>query len=110
MPFRLQGAFGKVDLRCDGGREAGEDEAVLRTVRDVKGTVFGFAGPAWAGGISVVGLHFHFLGDEVDGVRTGGCVVDFVAGEGVVLDWAVCGRFHLGLPRGDEWESLELAA
>jgi len=117
MPFRLQGSFSSMDIRVVRGRQdkdagLGEaaDNALHKTLKDVKGTMFGFSGPVWSAGISVEGLHCHFLSDEKDGERTGGHVKEFVAEDGVVLDWAVCGRFHLGLPRGDDWESLDLAA
>lgn len=100
MPFRVRGAFREVSLRGGGA------------VQDVKGVVFGVAGPVWAAGVCEVGLQCCFMGDGAEGKKVGGRVEDFVAAaEGdVTVEWGVCGRFHLGLPRGEEWEALDLAA
>ena len=90
---------------------AADGEHVLR---DVEGTLFGFDVPEWAQG-SICGpagetVRCCFLesGPSGGGRTRGGFVRHFeVRGEAVV-EWAVCGRFHLGLPSGEEWQGLRL--
>lgn len=116
MPFRLRGTFTSIDVRVAGGQKEGSGglsdvagEAMQKTLKDVKGEMFGFAGPVWSVGVGIPGLHCHFLSEETNGERTGGHVKDFVAKDQIICDWSVTGRFHLGLPLGNEWESLDLA-
>lgn len=97
MPFRLQGSF--TNVTCTGGR----------TSQDVKGTMFGVYVPPWGEAVSgKTGLRCVFLGtEELGGTeRVGGLVEGFEAKE-ASLEWGVCGRFHLGLPSGNEWEGLD---
>jgi len=125
MPFRLRGAFSKITLdsvgpkypssrssSVSGSSPAGSgtpEKEVVRELVDIKGTVFGFYGPKWAEGVSVSGFHCSFLSErDEDGKLRGGRVKDFKASGAVELAWALTGRFHLGLPSGEEWESLEL--
>lgn len=125
MPFRLRGTFSKITLDTVGpknpsGRTSSSsgsppavsgtpEREVVHELVHVEGTVFGFYGPKWAEGISVTGFHCSFLSgrDEVGKLR-GGRVKDFKASGAVELAWALTGRFHLGLPSGEEWEDLEL--
>ncbi|KAK4986449.1 hypothetical protein LTR28_001986 [Elasticomyces elasticus] len=111
VPFRLRGRFSAVHV-VSGFPRPGEEAAAAawRTIKDVKGTVFGFAGPSWAKGYSVTGPQCCFLSEEDgQGGRKGGFVVGFEAEGEVRVEWALCGRFHLGLPQGEEWETLELS-
>lgn len=116
MPFRIHGKFKSVQVSAVAKQKndtasLGEvrEQGMLKTVEDVKGTIFGFASPPWAQGISVAGVHCHFLSEEgTDGKRTGGHVKSFELTQGGRVEWAVCGRFHLGLPSGDSWEELDL--
>ncbi|KAF2802141.1 uncharacterized protein BDZ99DRAFT_577108 [Mytilinidion resinicola] len=70
----------------------------------------GFWLPEWAAGISVAGVHCYYFSDHEEGERVGGRVLEFEArdGKSLLLDWAVTGRFHLGMPKGAEWEALRL--
>ena len=92
MSFRLTGKFGYISTK-------------QQTYWDVKGTIFGFCIPNWQGHISGEGLQSCFLAED----RTkGGRVSDFETGEGALLEWAKCGRLHLGFPQDDEFEQLRL--
>ncbi|GAB7355282.1 hypothetical protein MBLNU459_g5822t1 [Dothideomycetes sp. NU459] len=116
IAFSVTGAFRSVDVRVAGPQTSPEQplrevaaDAKQWTLTGVRGTMFGFMSPDWAQGISVAGPHMHFLSEEGEGGELkGGHVRDFEAEEGVQLRWAVTGRFHLGMPRGEKWEALEL--
>ncbi|TKA62499.1 hypothetical protein B0A49_13145 [Cryomyces minteri] len=98
MPFQVTGGFNTMQL-------VGEGDAL----KQVEGTVFGIAVPRWGKDISGEGSRCCFLGEEEEGgKRMGGEVVGFEVGEGATIEWAVCGHVHLGLPRGEEWEALDL--
>ncbi|KAK5113942.1 hypothetical protein LTR62_003065 [Meristemomyces frigidus] len=91
-PFRITGPF-----RYMGTKQA--------THWDVKGTVFGFCIPSWQKEVSGEGLQSCYLSEDK---KRGGRVVDFEIGEGAVLEFAKCGRFHLGFPQDDEYEQLRI--
>ena len=89
MPFQITGSFASLNLKVS---------STQRELKDVKGTIFGFYGPDWISGASFSGLFCVFLGDDdASGVRTAGFVVDWNIKD-ATLEWAICGRFHLGLP------------
>lgn len=92
MPFRVEGGFKTI-------------ETEQRVYNDVKGTIFGFVVPAWQKEVSGDGLVCCFLSEDK---RTGGRVKDFQTGDSVEVDWAKCGRFHLGFPQEDEYEQLKI--
>lgn len=92
MPFRISGSFKYISTK-------------QQTYWDVKGTIFGYAIPSWQKDISGEGLQSCFLAEDK---KKGGRVNDFETGEGAVLDWAKCGRFHLGFPQDEDYEALRL--
>lgn len=92
MPFRITGSFKYISTK-------------QQTYWDVSGTIFGYAIPSWQKDISGDGLQSCFLADDK---KKGGRVNDFETGEGAVLEWAKCGRFHLGFPQDEEYEALRL--
>lgn len=92
MPFRVEGAFKTI-------------ETEQKVYNDVKGTIFGFVVPAWQKEVSGDGLVCCFLSEDK---KTGGRVEDFQTGDSVEVDWAKCGRFHLGFPQEDEYEQLKI--
>lgn len=92
MPFRITGSFKYISTK-------------QQTYWDVSGTIFGYAIPGWQKDISGEGLQSCFLAEDK---KTGGRVSDFETGEGAVLEWAKCGRFHLGFPQDEEYETLRL--
>jgi len=117
LPFLIRGTFNELTLRI-GGPMKNDSETLAQVtarapqwrIKGAKGTIFGFLSPEWSNGISVAGFHGHFIEDEGQGVRRGGHVLDFeVAQDDGKVEWGVSGHHHLGLPRGEEWESLELA-
>jgi len=92
MPFRITGLFKYLNTQQE-------------TYWDVKGTIFGYYVPSWQKDVSGEGLQCAFLDD---GKTQGGRVLDFETGDGAVLEWAKCGRFHLGFPQDEEFEDLRL--
>lgn len=96
MPLRIVGLF--ASLSVEGGEEH----------RDVQAAVFGFVVPGWMEGISGPRIHCHCVINGADGKEiSGGRVLGFET-RGAVLSFAKCGRFHLGFPRGEEWEKQDL--
>lgn len=92
LPFRLRGSFKYINTQ-------------QQTYWDVRGTIFGFCIPDWQKTISGDGLQCCFLSEEKE---RGGRVIDFETGEGAMLEWSKCGRFHLGFPQDEEFEELRL--
>ena len=80
---------------------SGQVETVLEGSR---GTVVGFWAPAIYQGITVAGLHMHFLADDRS---VGGHVLDLTIGE-AQLKMAAYARFDLRLPTDDVFLRTEL--
>jgi alpha-acetolactate decarboxylase len=111
IPFKIRGTFSKIKIQRNNilRRQQKLEEPFEDELVDVKGTVFGFHGPEFFNGVSVIGAHCCFLGDrDASGQRQGGGFVDFETKGEVEVTWAVTGRYHLGFPRGDEWEELNI--
>ena len=84
--------------------ELGRDQSVFEH-RDVRGTIIGFRSPRWSDGLSVPGLHIHF----VDEGRTCGGHVLAVETEGEAeVQVALCSRVELQLPESEEFGSRNL--
>lgn len=92
ISFRITGNIGYVSTK-------------QQTYWDAKGTIFGFNIPEWQRDISGEGLQCCFLSEDKS---TGGRVTDFETGDGAVLEWSKCGRFHLGFSQDEEFEQLRL--
>nr|POE66235.1 alpha-acetolactate decarboxylase [Quercus suber] len=93
MPFRITGKFRYINTQ-------------QQTLWDVQGTIFGFCVPAWQKSVSGDALQQScFLSEDK---KHGGRVLDFETGDDALLEWAKCGRFHLGFPQDDEYEELRL--
>ena len=92
MSFRITGKFMYISTK-------------QQTYWDVQGTIFGFSIPGWQKDISGDGLQCCFLADDK---KRGGRVSDFETGDGAVLEWAKCGRLHLGFPQDEEFDRLRL--
>lgn len=108
---RVDGLFSSLRVRITPRQEhpfrplaevtSGQIETVLD---DVRGTLVGFWSPSIYQGITVAGLHVHFLTDD----RTvGGHVLDVAIGEGR-LRLAAYARFDLRLPADDMFLRTEL--
>lgn len=77
----------------------GDDKAQpVSNLEDASGTMIGFRIPAYAGGVSDAGYHFHFLSR---GLTTGGPVVDFVLQEGAI-EIDICDRLQVILPGSEK--------
>ncbi|KAL1967436.1 hypothetical protein VTN77DRAFT_3221 [Rasamsonia byssochlamydoides] len=73
--------------------------------RDVRGSIIGFWSPTFMDGVSVSGLHMHFLSED----RTyGGHVLELQTREEVSLTAAVLNSFHIELPDNKEFETAQL--
>lgn len=98
MPFRVTGTFSTVNTAS----------STNATLQSAKGTIFGVYVPPWAENVSgKTGLHCVFLGSAQGAAdNVGGLVKEFEVQE-ASLEWGVCGRFHLGLPSGNEWEGIK---
>lgn len=83
--------------------EVAESQSVW-THRDISGTLLGIRSPAWVGGLTVPGYHWHFLSDDR---KIGGHVLDCHPAEGRV-------RYDLGhdweikLPRSPDFDQADL--
>jgi alpha-acetolactate decarboxylase len=120
IPFRIRGEFSCIQLKIVGPRDRrrsysaigfveAAEQTLQRQLTNVKGTMFGFVSPQWADRISFPGAHCHFLSEKgEDGNWRGGHVKDFQSKGEMEVNWSVTGRFHLGLPRGERWEALDL--
>jgi len=112
IPFRLRGEFSTVTVTT--GRwvsaRASDEPPEDHTFADVKGTIFGFIGPQWMKHVSVTDAHCYFLRDvESSEKLAGGRVESFCAKGQLELSWSVTGRFHLGFPRGEAWDHVDVA-
>ncbi|KAK7191499.1 hypothetical protein DPSP01_011016 [Paraphaeosphaeria sporulosa] len=104
LPFKVKGTFTNVTL-------IQKDSSQCRLVEKVKGTLYGYKIPAWMAGISGPSLHCHLMGVESDDDSSdiGGRVESFEAVADPDIGVGKCGRFHLGFPQGEDWESVRLA-
>ncbi|XP_014559835.1 hypothetical protein COCVIDRAFT_90817 [Bipolaris victoriae FI3] len=93
MPFRIFGRFESIEFEHGPGRNG------------IDGVIFGFIVPEWMKAISGPRVHAHFLDTNEE---VGGRVTDFQMADQALLDFAKCGRFHLGFPQGEEWENIKL--
>lgn len=92
MPFRIVGRFAYISTKQE-------------TYWDVRGTIFGFYLPDWQRDISGEGVQCCYLSEDRE---RGGRVADFETGEASLLEWARCGRFHLGFPQDEEFQQVRL--
>ncbi|KAM0719854.1 hypothetical protein Q7P37_003989 [Cladosporium fusiforme] len=92
LPFCVRGAFSSVKTKF------GE-------LKRVQGVIFGFALPKWMESISGSGMRCCFLSGCN---RFGGEVVDFESVSGTFVEWATSENCHIGLPRDEKFETMEL--
>ena len=108
---RADGLFTSVRVRVTPRQEhpfrplaevtGGQIETVLSGVR---GTLVGFWSPAIYQGITVAGVHLHFLAEDRS---VGGHVLDVTVGR-AALRLTAYARFHLRLPTDDQFLRTEL--
>ncbi|KAF2493699.1 hypothetical protein BU16DRAFT_52318 [Lophium mytilinum] len=110
MPFLIRGDFREVKM-ARGKKAVGEEEQEDFCLNGCQGTIVGVFSPTWAAGISVAGVNCYYLSNQTEEqMRAGGRVLAFEATDekSLLFEWAVTGRFHLGMPKGAEWEALKL--
>ncbi|KAK2629160.1 hypothetical protein QTJ16_002263 [Diplocarpon rosae] len=110
--FRLQGSFRHVKIRAIhpqayAGQRLAElaEGQMVREFADVAGTVVGLRSPRWSEGISVVGVHAHFIDD---GRAMGGHVLEIEGAGEVRFEGSVGGKLELELPESREFGEREL--
>ena len=74
-------------------------------LQNVEGGIFGFVVPKWLQMISGPRVHCYFLSRDMS---TGGQVLGFESKGDVTVQFAKCGRFHLGFHQRSKWEELTL--
>lgn len=114
VPFRVKGKFETITVRIVGGQKHGEsltevaENSVEKQYENTQGTIFGIYSPPWSQGMSVAGVHAHFLSEpQVDGKRVGGHVLNWTAPE-AVIEWALSGHLHMGFPNDEKFHQLDL--
>jgi acetolactate decarboxylase len=84
--------------------EVGKRQTV-KEYHDVKGTIVGFRSPQWSEGVSVVGIHVHFLSAERS---FGGHVLAVRADSEVEVGVSACINLHIDLPHSEEFGARNL--
>jgi acetolactate decarboxylase len=79
--------------------EVGKRQTV-KEYRDVNGTIVGFRSPQWSEGVSVVGIHVHFLNTERS---FGGHVLAVRSESEVQLGASACTNLQIDLPQSEEF-------
>jgi acetolactate decarboxylase len=83
--------------------EVAESQSVWSR-RDISGTLLGVRSPAWVGGLTVPGYHWHFLSDDR---KVGGHVLDCRPAEGRVR-YDVAHDWDIKLPESPEFDRADL--
>jgi alpha-acetolactate decarboxylase len=81
------------------------DTQKVHSYQDVPGSIVGFWSPAYMDGVSVSGVHMHFLSED----RTyGGHVLELEATQEIRMEAAVLNEFDLELPVNEEFDEATL--
>ncbi|OAQ60536.1 alpha-acetolactate decarboxylase precursor [Pochonia chlamydosporia 170] len=110
--FKLEGQFDTMTARVVRGQEypgqslseLGEHQKVNK-YEHVRGTIVGFWSPSFMDGISVGGLHAHFLSSDN---TFGGHVLALEASGSLQLTADVLNSFHLELPESNDFDKAKL--
>lgn len=81
------------------------ESQMIKKFENVRGTVVGVRSPGWSTGVSVKGMHMHFIDEQR---KSGGHVLELSTNENVRFEVAVVSRFTLDLPRSEEFGRREL--
>jgi alpha-acetolactate decarboxylase len=111
--FIIEGRFDRMKVRVVRGQqypgqplsELGDQQRVI-SHEDVQGQVVGFWSPEFMDGVSVSGLHAHFLSSDK---TFGGHVLELEAKEIVAVTAKLLNGFHLELPDNEEFGEAKLA-
>ena len=72
----------------------------IKEYHDVEGTIVGFRSPQWSDGVSVGGIHIHFLNTERS---FGGHVLAVSADGEVEIGTSACTNLQIDLPQSEEF-------
>jgi alpha-acetolactate decarboxylase len=110
--FKLHGQFNKIKIRAIHAQSyPGQplvtltENQMIKEFSSVKGTIVGLRSPSWSMGVSVTGVHAHFIDEER---KFGGHILELKAEQDVLLELAVSNTFHLQLPESSEFGGREL--
>lgn len=110
--FKLKGVFKNVKIRAVHAQSyPGEllstltEHQMIKEFHSAKGTIVGLRSPAWSVGVSVVGVHAHFIDEQR---KFGGHILELSTEEEVILELAVANKFHLQLPESSEFGGRQL--
>lgn len=110
--FRVRGVFEYIKIRAIHaqsypGQPLGTltEHQMIKEFHSAKGTIVGLRSPGWSVGVSVVGVHAHFIDDER---KFGGHILELSTEGEVGLELAVSNKFHLQLPESSEFGRREL--
>lgn len=110
--FKVKGTFDRIKIRAIhrqsySGQPLSEltEKQMIKEFHGVKGTIVGVRSPGWSHGVSVVGVHAHFIDEER---KSGGHILELESEGEVGVEVAVCRRFHLELPESEEFGGREL--
>jgi sideroflexin-5 len=81
------------------------DAQKVNSYQNVVGSIVGFWSPAYMDGVSVSGLHMHFLSE---GHTYGGHVLELAVNQEISLEAAVLNDFDLELPENEEFDQATL--
>lgn len=108
----LKGSFKRMKVRAIHAQaypgqllsELSQEQSV-HEYENVKGTIVGLRSPAWSSGVSVVGLHVHFIDDDR---KIGGHILEMATDGEVEIGFAACTKVNIQLPEGEEFGSRDL--
>ena len=78
---------------------------IVKVYEDVAGTIVGFRSPQWSQGVSVAGIHIHFINHSRE---IGGHILAVRADEEVDLAVSLCRDLHIELPTSEEFGARDL--
>jgi alpha-acetolactate decarboxylase len=110
--FKVHGKFDRIKIRAIHAQSyPGQplpqltEGQMIKEFHSVKGTIVGLRSPGWSVGVSVVGVHAHFINEDR---QSGGHILELSTEEDVLLELAVSDSFHLQLPKSSEFGAREL--
>lgn len=111
--FRAHGTFDRITARVVSGQnytgqplgELGDSQRVYE-IKNVTGQLVGFVTPAYLAGISIAGLHAHFLSDDK---QQGGHVLDVFSLKGITASTCVISEFDMRVPESSEFSTADLS-
>lgn len=114
VAFRIRGTFKSVKCRTaegqcypgEGLKGVASRQVTVTLDGPIKGTCVGFRSPEFLQGISVAGVHMHFIDDEK---KSGGHVLALESEGEVDFETSEVWKSTLDLPRTEEFAKAKLA-